>query len=64
MGHIYYRVSMSHDRSGKFHHYQIWRAKRGVTAFLAHVVDMIPGTSSDQAHAFCNILLALDKSAT
>ena len=54
---IYYRVSLAFDTEGKFHHYEIWQAKRGVTAFLAHVADMIPGTRSDQAHAMCNILL-------
>jgi hypothetical protein len=58
--HKYYRLSLASDTTGKFHHYEVWSAIKGRTAFLQHVCDLLPGTHVDTAYAFLNILVAIN----
>lgn len=47
-----YRLSLSFDRTtGRFHHYEVWLASAR-SAFVAHVCDLVPGTSRDEAYDF------------
>lgn len=57
---ICYRLLLAHDAAGRFHHYEVWRAIRGRTAFAAHVADLLPGAGSAAAHALCDIVLGQD----